>query len=62
MARSHQAKALEIRAAVRLSRLWQRHGKWKAARTLLAPPCGWLTGGFDTPDLQEAKGLLAELS
>jgi predicted ATPase len=45
-----------------LSRLWQRHGKHEAARTLLAPLYGRFTEGFDTPDLQEAKGLLRELS
>jgi hypothetical protein len=29
---------------------------------LLAPIYGWFTEGFDTADLQDAKGLLAELS
>jgi predicted ATPase len=62
VARSQQAKALELRAAMSLSRLWQRQGKWDAARTLLAPIYGWFTEGFDTPDLQEAKALLAEQS
>jgi predicted ATPase len=28
---------------------------------LLAPIYGWFTEGFDTADLQEAKGLLDEL-
>src|SRR5262249_45601774 len=32
------------------------------ARELLAPVCGWLTGGFDTLDLKEAKALLDELA
>jgi predicted ATPase len=62
VARRQQAKALELRAAMSLSRLWQRQGKWDAARKLLAPIYGWFTEGFDTPDLQEAKTLLAELS
>jgi predicted ATPase len=62
VARSQQAKALELRAAMSLSRLWQRQGKWDAARTLLAPIYGWFTEGFDTPDLQEAKALLTERS
>ena len=62
VARSQQAKALELRAAMSLSRLWQRQGKWDAARNLLAPIYGWFTEGFDTPDLQEAKALLTELS
>jgi predicted ATPase len=62
MARRQEAKALELRAAVSLSRLWQRQGKRGAARQLLAPIYSWFTGGFDTPDLQEAKALLEQLS
>jgi hypothetical protein len=31
------------------------------ARDLLAPDFGRFTGGFDTPDLKEAKALLEEL-
>jgi predicted ATPase len=57
-----QAKAWELRAAVSLSRLWQRQGKGAEARALLAPVYGWFTEGFDTSDLQEAKALLEELS
>jgi len=53
-----QAKALELRAALSLTHLWQQQGKQKAARDLLAPIYGWFTEGFDTPDLQEAKALL----
>ena len=44
-----------------LDRLWQSQGKRGAARTLLTPVYGWLTEGFDTADLQEAKLLLDEL-
>jgi predicted ATPase len=57
-----QAKSLELRAAMSLSRLWQRQGKHAEARQLLAPIYGWFTEGFDTADLQEAKALLAALS
>jgi hypothetical protein len=32
------------------------------ARELLAPIYEWFTEGFDTPDLQEAKALLQDLS
>jgi predicted ATPase len=53
---------LELRAALRLSRLWQRQGKRDEARNLLAPTYGWFTEGFDTADLQEAQALLQELS
>ena len=62
VARHQQAKSLELRAAMSLSRLWQRQGKRAEARELLAPIYGWFTEGFDTPDLQEAKALLEELA
>jgi predicted ATPase len=60
--RCQQAKSLELRAAMSLSRLWQQQGKRDEVRQLLAPIYGWFTEGFDTPDLQEAKVLLKELS
>jgi len=56
-----QAKALELWAAMNLSRLWQRQGKRTAARELLASIYGWFTEEFDTADLQDAKALLAAL-
>jgi adenylate cyclase len=62
IARHQQAKALELRAAVSLSRLWQHQGKRTEARQLLREIYGWFTEGFETADLQEAKALLAELS
>jgi predicted ATPase len=61
VARNQQAKALELRAALSLSRLWH-HGKRGEARQLLAEVYDWFTEGFDTPDLQAAKTLLDELS
>jgi predicted ATPase len=61
VARRQQAKALELRAALSLARLWQGQGKGAAARQLLAEIYGWFTEGFDTADLQEAKALLQEL-
>jgi predicted ATPase len=57
-----QAKALELRAAGSLSRLWQRQGKGEEARQVLTEVYGWFTEGFDTRDWQEAKALLQELS
>jgi predicted ATPase len=62
IARRQQAKSLELRAAMSLSRLWQQQGKRDEARELLAPVYGWFTEGFDTADLQEARTLLAELA
>jgi class 3 adenylate cyclase/tetratricopeptide (TPR) repeat protein len=56
------SKMLELRASTSLARLWRDQGKRNEARDLLAPIYGWFTEGFDTPDLKEAKALLAELS
>ena len=61
IARRQQAKSWELRAAMSLSRLWQRQGKRAAAYDLLTPVYGWFTEGFNTADLQEAKALLEEL-
>jgi predicted ATPase len=62
VARGQEAKALELRAAMRLARLWQPQGKRIEAHALLAPVYGWFTEGFDTADLQEARALLEALS
>jgi DNA-binding SARP family transcriptional activator/predicted ATPase len=62
VARRQQAKSWELRATVSLCRLWQRQGKLEEAQQLLTEIYGWFTEGFDTPDLQEAKALLEELS
>jgi predicted ATPase len=61
VARHQEAKSLELRAAMSLSRLWQQQGKQAEAHALLAPIYGWFTEGFDTADLQEAKALIEEL-
>jgi class 3 adenylate cyclase/predicted ATPase len=62
VARSQSAKSLELRAAMSLSRLWQRQGKKAEAQKLLAEIYGWFTEGFDTADLKQAKALLDELA
>ena len=62
IARSQQAKSLELRAATSLARLWQSQDKRQEAYDLLAPVYGWFTEGFDTADLQDAKTLLDELT
>ena len=62
VARRQEAKALELRAAMSLARLWQHQGKRTEAYDLLAPIYEWFTEGFDTADLQEAKALLEELA
>ena len=62
IARRQQAKSLELRAVMSLSRLWQKQGKKEEAHRMLAEIYNWFTEGFDTKDLQEAKALLEELS
>jgi predicted ATPase len=62
IARQQQAKSLELRAAMSLARLYRQQGRPAEARALLAPTYGWFTEGFETPDLQEAKALLEQLS
>ena len=58
IARTQQAKSLELRAVMSLSRLWQHQGKSVEARQMLAEIYSWFREGFDTKDLQEAKTLL----
>ena len=62
IARSQQAKSLELRSATRLAAFWQNQGKPADAYQLLSDIYGWFTEGFDTPDLQAAKALLDELA
>ena len=62
-------KVVAIRKNIRLSCRLQTlsptksrdEGKPDQARALLAPVYGWVTEGFDTRDLKEAKALLHEL-
>jgi predicted ATPase len=62
VSRRQNAKFWELRAAMSMARLWRDQGKRKEARDLLTPVHGWFTGGFDTPNLREAKTLLGELA
>jgi adenylate cyclase len=61
IARHQQAKSLELRAAISLSRLWQRQSKQTEALHLLQGIYEWFSEGFDTADVQAAQGLLAAL-
>jgi predicted ATPase len=61
IARQQEAKSLELRATMSLSRLWRQQGKRVEAGKLLAEISGWFTEGFDTADLREAKTLLDDL-
>ncbi|MGE0820870.1 MAG: AAA family ATPase [Candidatus Binatia bacterium] len=60
IAQRQQAKSLELRATVSLSRLWQQQGRRRDAYERLSTMYGWFTEGFDTADLRDAKSLLLE--
>ena len=62
IARRQNAKSLELRAVMSLSRLWQQQGRKEEAHQLLSEIYNWFTEGFDTKDLQDAKTLLEELA
>jgi predicted ATPase len=61
VARSQEARGFELTLALPLARLEAEAGRPDAARDVLAPLCAWFTEGLDTPDLIEAKALLAAL-
>ncbi len=55
VARKQQAKSWELRAAMKVTRLWRDQGKQSKAKQSeghapLAPVYGWFTEGFDTLD------------
>jgi hypothetical protein len=56
-----EAPMLELRAALRLGRLWRRQGKVEPARHMLSNVLEKLTEGYSTADLMDAKTLLEEL-
>jgi predicted ATPase len=58
LARHQEAKSLELRAAMSLSRLWYQQDKWDAAHAQLTSVYNWFSEGLDTSDLLEAKALL----
>jgi predicted ATPase len=61
VAREQGTRGFELRAAVSLARVLSAQGRRDEAHDLLAPVCGCFTEGFDTPDLKDAKTLLAGL-
>ncbi len=61
VARAQEARLWELRAATSLAQLWRERDKPTEARDLLKPVYGWFTEGFDTPDLEKARQVLAAL-
>jgi predicted ATPase len=61
IARSQEARSLELRATMSLARLWIAQHRSADARRQLKDVYTWFTEGFETPDLQAATLLLAHL-
>jgi tetratricopeptide (TPR) repeat protein len=62
VAQEQKAKSWELRATMKLCRLWQLSGRREEAREMLSQIFNWFTEGFETADLREARDLLGELS
>lgn len=62
LARRQDAKSLELRAALSLARLAPVHDQPAAVRQPLAEVFARFSEGWDTPDLREAKNMLAALA
>ncbi|MEI7599921.1 MAG: adenylate/guanylate cyclase domain-containing protein [Aestuariivirga sp.] len=62
VARAQEAKSWELRAAMTLAELLERHGETEQALVVLQPVYDWFTEGFDTNDLQAAARILARLA
>jgi DNA-binding SARP family transcriptional activator/predicted ATPase len=61
IAKSQQARSLELRATMSLARFWISQDRPEEAQSQLSAVYSWFTEGFDTPDLQAAQALLAQL-
>lgn len=62
VARTQQAKSLELRVVMSLAHLWRGQGRVAEARQHLAETYGWFREGFDTADLRSARLLLDQLA
>jgi predicted ATPase len=62
VARRQAAKSLELRVAMSISCIWQTQGRQADSRLLLSEIVAGFSEGFDTADLQEARGFLAALA
>jgi predicted ATPase len=59
LAQQQHARAWELRAATSFARLVRDHGRGREARAQLQTLVSAFTEGFDTPDFQSARNLLA---
>jgi adenylate cyclase len=59
VARAQQARSLELRAALSLSQLWMQQGNSNEARQLLQPIIEWFGDTANSPDLRNARILIA---
>ncbi len=62
IARSQEARMLELRAATDLARLWREAGAPNDPRALLEPILAAIEGGETTRDVRNARALLAEIA
>ena len=61
VALAQEAKWWELRTTVSLARLLRNTNRRDQARVMFGEVYNWLTEGFDTADLKDAKTLLDEL-
>ena len=61
IAMAQQSKALELRSVTSLARLYRGQDRASEAQAALSEALAKFTQGFETPDLQAASALLAEL-
>ena len=59
--RRQQARTLELRATLHLTRLWHQQGKSDRARRTLIPVYEWFSQRPETAEVQEARNLLSEM-
>jgi hypothetical protein len=60
-AQTQSSKIWELRAAVDLGHLLRNSSRKAEAFSLVSSTYSWFAEGFDTPDLAQARALLAEL-
>ncbi len=61
VAQLQQAKSLELRVTMSLARFWITQHRSADALRRIGDVYGWFTEGFETPDLQAARLLIAQL-